>query len=366
MTTTLQDIADVVGVSRVTVSRVLRGKVKGCWPKSAAQVERIRRVAEELDYRVDWRAKTLKTGRTHLIGLLSTDKPQTRLHDPRLLDALTDAFGTLGYHLTYVRVRPADAGRQRGDGFADSRFDGLLVDYHLEEEELRVVQQAQAPAVIINAPAPAPVDGGDGGDGGCGIVSVMPDHAEAGRLAAGHLLELGHRRVAFVRTPTGERSRWPQHMYNAWRAAFRREVEAAGGVYAEVEAVAERLEDHAAGYAEALGAALGGPDAPTALLASNPEQAAEVLLPHLRAAGLRCPEDVSVLAMGHQREAGWTSPPLTCLHLPFDEVGADSARRLVAMIEGREAEPPPRFGLRVVPAGSTGPPPPPAAAAAAG
>ena len=351
MTATLQDIADVVGVSRVTVSRVLRGKVKGCWPKSAAQVQRIREVAEELNYRVDWRARTLKTGRTHMIGLLSTDKPQTRLHDPRLIDGLVDELGALGYHLTFVRVRPADADHQRGDDFADSRFDGLLVDYHLEEEELRIVQETRAPAVIINAPAPAPVEGGPPG----GIVSVMPDHAEAGRLAVEHLLNLGHRRIAFVRNPTDERERWPQHMYDGWRASFRRTVEAAGGAYAEVEAAAEHPGERAAAYAAALRATLEGPDAPTAFLAINPEQAAEVLLPNLRTLGLNCPEDVSVLAMGGRPEARWTSPPLTCLHLPFRDVGTHTARLLVAMIEGEDPEPTPRFELRVDAAGSTGP-----------
>ena len=353
MTTTLQDIADVVGVSRVTVSRVLRGKVKGCWPKSAAQAERIRQVAQELNYRVDWRARTLKTGRTHMIGLLSTDKPQTQTHSPELLTGLIDELGLLGYHLTFVRVRPDADGSSSGDDFADSRFDGLLIDYHLEEEELRVVQEGHAPAVIINAPTP------EGFPGGGGIESVMPDHEAAGRLAAEHLLELGHRRIAWVSSPTSELDRWPQHMYDAWRAGFRAAMRDAGVAdgYREIVAVGDTVDKHPAAYERALSEAFADASPPTALLSANASQAASILLPNLRLMGLRCPEDVSVLVMGSQPEASWTTPELSCLHLPFRQVGEAAARRLVAAIEGHEPDPSDTFDLRVDARGSTGPAP---------
>ncbi|HMO25618.1 MAG TPA: LacI family DNA-binding transcriptional regulator, partial [Tepidisphaeraceae bacterium] len=113
---TLQDIADRVGVSTVTVSKVLRGKVKGSWARSAERVQQIHKVAEELGYQVDWRARALKTRRTHMIGLLNTDRPETRLHDPRLLSGLIETLGNAGYSAVFYRV----PGKRTHASFADT------------------------------------------------------------------------------------------------------------------------------------------------------------------------------------------------------------------------------------------------------
>jgi DNA-binding LacI/PurR family transcriptional regulator len=321
---TLQDIADVVGVSTVTVSKVLRGKVKGSYPRSAAQAQRIREVAQELGYRVDWRARALKTKRTHMIGLLSTDQLATHTHDPQILAGLVETFGKDGYHLVFVRVGEGTRGRD----FADARFDGLIIDYHIDPEELDIIQQAQLPAVVINAPSPAE-----------GVISVMPDHFEAGAVAARHLLELGHRRIGFVDSSESEQAIWPRHMIGQWRAGIRREMKHAGclGGYVDIEPRNGSEHETPETYRPLIRELFTQEDRPTALIANNADRAVEIALTLPQAHGLTCPADYSVVCMVDEKAMGWARPPVTSIKMPFLELGREAARQLLAAIESEGA-----------------------------
>ncbi|MEM6550713.1 MAG: LacI family DNA-binding transcriptional regulator [Planctomycetota bacterium] len=319
---TLQDIADRCGVSTVTVSNVLRGKIKGSWPSSAARAQRVREVADELGYRVDWRARALKTKRTHMIGMLTTDKPETHDIDGRVLTPLIETLGEAGYQLAFVRV----GNNARAGGFADARFDGLIIDYHVEPEELRILQQSQTPAVIINAPSPVPDH----------AVSVMPDHIASGRLAARYLIELGHERIGFVEASEAEQVRWPSHMYGMWRAGAQAEMQDAGLADGFTRLVPESSADDPDGpllYYAMLRQTLNQPNAPTALIVNNPIRAVEKIVRPLEQLGLRCPDDVSVLTMEDMDELTWCRPALSAVAIPFGDMGALAAEQLLAMIE---------------------------------
>jgi len=323
---TLQDIADVVGVSSVTVSKVLRGKIKGSWPRSAAQAERIREVADELGYRVDWRARALKTKRTYMIGLLTTDKPETQMIDVRVLQGLIETFCKADYHLVFVRVSKGS----RGKDFADARFDGIVIDYHLEPEELEVIQQAKLPAVIINAPGPE------------GAFSVMPDHFAAGRVAAEHLLELGHQKIGFVQTSVEEQSRWPHHMIAMWREGIRASMRDAGCLDRYVDIVPKSYSDLDAEdpevYYRAIREVLASPERPTALIINNPKRAVNKVLVHFKRLGLNIPEDLSFVTMEDLEELDWCSPPVTSVSVPFDRLGQTAATQLLKLIEEDNAD----------------------------
>ncbi|MEM1210904.1 MAG: LacI family DNA-binding transcriptional regulator [Planctomycetota bacterium] len=319
---TLQDIAERCGVSTVTVSNVLRGKIKGSWPSSAARAQRVREVADELGYRVDWRARALKTKRTYMIGLLTTDKPETHDFDGRVLTPLIDTLGEAGYQVAFVRVGDnAPAG-----GFADARFDGLVIDYHVEPEELRIIQQSQTPAVIVNAPSPVPDH----------AVSVMPDHIASGRLAARYLMDLGHERIGFVEASEAEQTRWPSHMYGMWRSGAHAEMKDAGLADGFTRLIPESSSDDPDGpllYYALLRQTLNQPNAPTALIINNPIRAVEKVLAPLEQLGIRCPEDVSVLTMEDLETLTWCRPALSAVSIPFGDMGALAAEQLLAMIE---------------------------------
>ncbi|MEM9882215.1 MAG: LacI family DNA-binding transcriptional regulator [Planctomycetota bacterium] len=323
---TLQDIADRCGVSTVTVSNVLNGKIKGSWPSSAARAQRVREVAHELGYRVDWRAKALKTKRTYMVGLLTTDKPETQVIEGQVLAGLIEAFGEANYQLVFVRVHK-DAPNA---DFADARFDGIVIDYHLEAEELEVIRRAELPAVVINAPAPSD-----------NVLSVMPDHLEAGALAARHLLDLGHRRIGFVDSSESEQAHWPRHMIGQWRAGLRREMRHAGCAdgLVEIEPRNGTKPETPETYRPLLASLYAGPDRPTALIANNGMRAARVALRLSASLGLRCPGDLSVVSMVDEPAMDWTAPPITSVALPFRDLGREAARQLVGRIESADPEP---------------------------
>ena len=323
---TLQDIADRVGVSKVTVSNVLRGKVQGRGARTAAQVKRIQAVAEELNYRVDWRARALKTKRTQMIGLLSMREDHFNLHNEELFLSLLNTLSDRGYSLVLVKIDPRTHG---GTGFDDARFDGLLIDYFITPQEIEAVQRAKVPALIINAPG---ID--------C-IGSVMPDHRAAGRLAARALLDLGHRRLAHVRTSEDQRAIWPQHMTAAWAAGVLDEMRAAGleDDYTELTAASAGLNEHERHYLPLIRSALASDRPPTGFIADSGRHAANGVLRNLTALGVRCPEDASVLCMEELDGCTWTQPSISALKTNYTGIGHEAAMRLVDQIEKREARP---------------------------
>ncbi|MEO1236369.1 MAG: LacI family DNA-binding transcriptional regulator [Planctomycetota bacterium] len=323
---TLQDIADRCDVSTVTVSNVLRGKVKGSWPSSAARAERVRQVARELGYRVDWRARALKTKRTYMVGMLSTDKPQTHWIEPRVTTPLMEGLGEAGYHVAFVRVGQ----QEQVSDFADARFDGLVIDYHVEPEELKIIEQSKTPIVIINAPSPAPDH----------AVSIMPDHYAMGRLAAEELLKLGHRRIGLVEGSEAEQIKWPSHMYDMWRRGIRDALKDAGEgenfVRMVPESIPEDTESTEA-YRDMLAATLKGKNPPTAVIVNNPIRAATKVLANLEKLGIRCPEDVSLLTMENIAELQWCRPKLSAVEVGFARLGKLAAQQLLSMIDANVA-----------------------------
>lgn len=318
---TLQDIADRVGVSTVTVSKVLRGKVKGSWPSSAARAERVREVARELGYQVDWRARALKTKRTHMIGILSTEKPETRAFGGPVLSALVDTLGEAGYQLTFVRVDRDSKARD----FADARFDGLIIDYHVESEELEIIKQSDIPTVIINAPTPVPDH----------AVSVMPDHIAAGRLAAEYLMELGHERIGLVEASESEQGRWPDHMMGMWRAGLAAAMEDAGkgdGFSVLAPDPGPDRQETFDDYVTLLSDRLSKADRPTALVANNPVRGVECVLKPLEKLGVRCPDDISLLTMEDLETLSWCQPAVSAVEIPFGRLGELAGQQILSMI----------------------------------
>ncbi len=325
---TLQDIADRVDLSTATVSKVLRGKIKGNWAKSAERIKQIQAVAQELGYQVDWRARALKTKRTYMIGLLSTDRPETRTHNQHLLDGIIETLGAAGYNLVFYRVPK----KSKKVGFADARFDGVIVDYHIEPEEIALIEQAELPAVIVNAPNTS------------GILSVMPDHLQAGQLAAQHLIDLGHKRIAYIQPTLREGKYWPMHMLKMWREGIRQTMNNAGLGDSYIDIIPDDCvyDLYAEAFVPQLRESLTGPDRPTALIVNSPARSLEFALNPILDMGLSCPGDISIVSMGDEDLLKWSRPPITAVKIPFFELGQAAAKALLEQIDPPSATAPSR------------------------
>lgn len=208
-------------------------------------------------------------------------------------------------------------------------MDGVILDkqYFLDDEVLRL-RHADLPLVAVNA-------GLHVDPAGLPIPSVtINDHA-AGRLAAAHLLGLGHRRIAYIGRP------W-QHGPRAFRSTpvfeFRRGFEEAlADAFVPLDPALTHegdLLDKSINYAAVAGVMkLASP--PTAIVAGD-DQIAVMAINALRQRGLRVPEDVSVVGCGDLSTAQrLVEPGLTTVHAPLYENGVQAATLLLALIEGK-------------------------------
>jgi len=327
---TIAEVAAEAGVGIGTVSRVLNG--------SPAVSDRTRRRVLEaiatLDYQPSAVARALSTGRTGAIGVIAPFFTQPSVIER--LSGVSRALTSAGYELILFDVERAEqlseffnAGALRG------RIDGLLaISLSPSKLEARRLEAARVPVVLVDR-------------GHERIPSITIDDEEGGRMAAEHLLALGHRRIAFL----GDEEENP---FGFDSSALRREgfeaaLEAAGCPLApELRVRRPHGRDIARDAAAAL---LALADPPTAIFATSDVQAIGVLKA-ARAAGISVPERLSVLGFDDVEAAEYTS--LTTIAQPLQESGALGADLLLRIMSGEAVEAR-RLPLAIVDRGSTGP-----------
>ncbi|MBC8102422.1 MAG: LacI family DNA-binding transcriptional regulator [Cytophagales bacterium] len=333
---TITDVAQEAGVSRTAVSYVLSSRMGTRVPEVTRR--RIFEAAERVGYRRNALAAAFRSGRMNTVGIvcpasvLSASSEQTgNIHYRDLVLALASAGFEAGLNPLLLSE---DASRQISLGdITDRRADGviLVVKDHAEN----FVQEALAagvPCVTIGREH--------------GAWQVHTDSFLGARLAVNHLLDLGHRRLAYF---------WHGKTFVP-SARLRRE-----GFYATLEpvqgAVGSDFTDSDEGIA-ALMSALARADGPTAIFCYNDEMASQ-LLDRCRAAGLRVPEDLSLVGFDNNLIAFTTWPRLTTVESPLLAVARTAVELLLSQMRG---EVPPSAPVFVAPSlvvrESSGPPPP--------
>ncbi|OFA33980.1 LacI family transcriptional regulator [Streptomyces fradiae] len=334
---TLAVIAREAGVSVPTASKVLNGRADVA-PDTR---RRVTEVLERLGYVRRPRAGAPKP-RPAMVDLVvrSPDSPRAGA----VLHGVMEAAHEAGLD---VVVSVADGpggpgGRRTGPGWPEklAARGSAGVLFHLpglSPGQYAWLDGHRVPYVLID-PARRPPPG---------TPSVGADDHRGGSVATGHLLALGHRRIAVLAgrpgTPRGDA-----------RLAGHREALAAAGIAPRPEYV--RHGDSGRGCARRRTLALLGlPEPPTALFACSDVMALGAY-EALAARGLRVPADVSVIGFGDLPEAGWASPALTTVRRPLSEMAATALRLLARMMCGERPENPrTELFTRLVPRHSTAP-----------
>jgi LacI family transcriptional regulator len=332
---TIKDVARAAGVSPSTVSRVLTGD------RSLRVAEgtraRIVATAQRLQYTPSRAARAVRGGSSGALGFAVHD-----ICDPVCAEVIRGAQQAASRHGLVVLL--ADVGELAGDsavfaGVVRSRsVDGLLLLPAGAEDDRMVAEQVRGvvPAVVV-------------ADRGHGLASVSLRDHDAAVAATRHLLELGHRDVAHLRLD-GDGHRGAEHA-RGWQDAL-----AAAGLPAREDRLVvggRTAESGRAVVAELLRS--GAP--PTGIVAATALTAVGALSA-LCDAGLRVPQDVSVIGVHDVSFAEHLSPPLTAVRLAMRALGEAAVELLVAALEGA----PPRDVVlddepELVVRGTTGPAP---------
>jgi len=190
MAVTQKDVAEKAGVTRMVVSKVLHNGATGV-RVSAATAERVKKVAEELGYRVNVVARNFRAQETHTIGVLHGIEPARPVFDSgsRYFAALADGIVGGAFDNDYaVTLCPKLYGENPEAAMSDGRFDGLVwYSMSRSEEAMRVLSQTAVPLVVIHARA-KDVKGSH--------PTVICDNRQGIGLAVSHLASLGHQKIA--------------------------------------------------------------------------------------------------------------------------------------------------------------------------
>ena len=311
-----RDVAERAGVSRTTVSFVLNNTA-GAVISEETRV-RVLRAARELGYVPNEQARSLSMTRHHTIGLFICH-PRSPFSDSFILPMIDGVSRVLNKHrfglvLQQIGARETDYRTL----IAEDDVDGvILVNPHHHDPALDLLLDASFPTVVIGA----------GTAGRANELDV--DNFAAAMEATEHLLSLGHRRIGFI-------SHAPLEFPAAAdrRRGYRHALERAGRRSPAGEDTLERV----GSFSEESGYQCGGEllsldSRPTAIFAGN-DMIAYGAMQAAKDAGLRIPDDISIVGFDDNYLSRFTNPPMTTVAVPAASLGAEAARIAVESIIG--------------------------------
>lgn len=318
-TVTLADVAKVAGVSVATVSRVLNGGNKEKYKSAAAKGDEIRKVARKLGYRPDWRARTLRTGKTNTVGIVySQTRPLIDMTaSDRLFRTLGDVLQAAGYNMIFVHVPPYE-GRGSLPGSILQTTDAAVFYHTIREGEKTAANLLKGPAVQLNCENALPYP------------HIVPDDVSGSQMLSYHLLSLKHQRVLFIDID------WTNKDHDHFSQAVRREtirktIEGAGGSV-EVWSASDQAD-----YGELASRYLAAAeqDRATAIICTYSVHAI-CLLNELTRRGIRVPDDVSMATFDEYQLVAEAIVPLTTISVPMEDIGRAGGDILLSALNNKQ------------------------------
>lgn len=308
---TLQMLAERVGLTKGTCSAVLN-KTAASWSVPAHTQERILQAARELKYRPSFYARNLGVKRTYMIGVITQEIGD--FYGSPIISGVERYLRQKNYFFLTVAVRD--------DPKLLETYSHLLLD--------RGVEGLITVDTLVDQPLPLPAVAIPGHFRVEGVTNMVLDHRKAAHLALHHLLELGHKEIAFMKG--SDESPDTEVRWNAIR-----EVSEELGIPLRAELIVQlegRDSTPQLGYPFAMQLLSRGRPF-TALFAYN-DVAAMGAIRAFQTAGLKVPEDVSVVGFDDIRIAVHSNPSLTTVRQPLQRMGEIAACTLLRRIEHHE------------------------------
>ena len=310
----MKDVAQAADVSVQTVSAVINRK-PGITDGTR---ERVMAAVTELHYRPYSIARSLRTGKTRTIALIISDIANPSFST--MASAAEDYAHSFDYNLVVFNTHDDIEREARYLQTAIERWiDGILfVPAQDRMTGLDTLQAAGLPSVAIDR-----IPEGYTGP------SVTLDNVEAGRLAADHLLDLGHTCIGHIGGPAS--LRLARERFQGFGRAL-----AARGLACGPCASGEGNWECESGYA-AMKQILAGHPLPTAIFAANDRMAIGAMRAVLEA-GLAIPRDVSFVGLDDIEVSAYQNPPLTTIRQSFAELATQAVRLLLDLVDEKNPE----------------------------
>jgi LacI family transcriptional regulator len=312
---TLRDVAAAAGVHPATASRALNPETHLLVSDETAR--RVTEAADRLGYRPNPVARSLRTRWSFTIGVLIPDLNNPLF--PPMVRGLEDRLADNGY-VALLGNTDADAGRERMvfDQMRARHVDGyVMATATLHNPVLAEAAAAEIPVVLMNRTVP-----------GLPFPSVSVDNEQGARAAVAHLAKLGHTRIAYIAGPQDTSTGIARLQgYHAGLRAAGLEADDSLISYANAYTVQEGVRC----CAELLSRGTRF----TAIAAAN-DMVAIGCYTVLDEAGLRCPDDISVIGFNDMPFVDRLRPPLSTIRFPHYQLGTEAAQLLLERISGTD------------------------------
>ena len=331
----LKDVAQQAGVSAMTVSKVMRDEPD----ISPATKARVRLLAQKMGYVPNFSAQTLRTKTTHFFGVVISSI--TNPIFARVLLALEERAHELGYEIILAHTLNAENREEACiQRLLARRVDGLFISpvYRLRPDAViyQTLQNRGVPVVILGHTTSFCRQ----------FVSVETDDILGGFTATRHLLDLGHKHIAFFAGP--QAAPWSQERFEGYRRALRE---------ADIE-VDDRLVFQAGNTIE------DGAKAALQFINEAPQATAIQTATDLVAIGcantllnqgVNIPRDISIIGFGNILTSEYFRVPLTTVRQPKFRLGSAAMDAMIKLLRGERPENR-RLKAEVVVRDSTAPP----------
>ena len=317
---TSQDVADLAGVSRTTVSLVLND-VEGIHISPETR-QKVRDTAEKLGYVPNATAQALATRRAKAIGLVMTRSPHHIASDTFLPQILGGLLGIVKQHKLRLLIESVEAEHQDRVYLELARakhIDGMiLLNPRIDDTALRRLEEVDVSTVVLGKLSAS------------NIYSVDVDNRLAAKKAVKYLIELGHERIACVANAS------PSYSAASDRVLGYQEALSDAGITVDEDLIQYADFDPQSGFNCMQSLLASGKEFSAVFVASD--NVAMGAKSALREAGLRIPDDISIIGFDDIPWAKYSDPPLTTVRVPAQKLASHACLILLDLVQGSDPE----------------------------
>ncbi|HEY1687122.1 MAG TPA: LacI family DNA-binding transcriptional regulator [Tepidisphaeraceae bacterium] len=311
----LRDVAKLANVSVATVSMVINDNPR----ISRATHIKVQRLIDRLGYRPNRLAQSLSGRYTQVLALMLPALRHTfaDAYFGELISGICDRAGKLGYKVMIEQAKPEFIKEKKHIDIFERRYvDGLIcMGLNDRHHFLSDFSENKYPCVMADNYFPK-----------WKLDHVVCDYRGGAEQAMSYLLQLGHKKIGLICAASEIQT--CRDVMDVYMARLREAGQNVDGTWTEDGQFTE------SGGATATELLLARHPDITALLACNDKMAVGALH-YLAGAGMKVPDDISVLGFDDLRHTAFITPALTTVHLPLYQVGANACERLVERIHGR-------------------------------